>query len=136
MTTVRRPPGRYDERRSLPRPVLLALASLGVLALLAFAYFGYSRFSTGRTGFGLLGYQVLSDTSAEVTFEVDKPLTDTVVCAVVARDRDQVTVGTQDVTVGPGDRDPAQVTTRLTTTARAATVDVTSCSTPRGPGTP
>jgi hypothetical protein len=106
------------------------------MALLGFAYYGYSRFSTGRTDFGLLGYRVVSDTTAEVTFEVHKPLTDTVVCAVVARDRDNTAVGRQDVTVGPADRDPAQVTSRFATTHRAATVDVTSCSAPTGSATP
>jgi hypothetical protein len=136
MNTLRRPPGRYDERSPLPRPLLTALAAVGALLLLAFAYFGYSRFSTGRTSFGLLGYAVVDAQTVEITFEVHKPLTDTVVCAVVARDSDNTTVGKQDVTVGPAERDPAQVTRRFATTHRAATVDVTSCSAPRSAASP
>jgi hypothetical protein len=41
------------------------------------------------------------------------------------------------VTVGPADHDPAQVTQRFDTTARATSVDVTSCSVPaRTPAAP
>ncbi len=131
----RRPPGRYDEPRVLPRSTVYAGAVVGALLLLAFAYFGYSRYSTGRTGFGLLGYQVVDDTMVEITFEVHKPLNDTVRCAVVARDRSNTTVGARDVTVGPADRDPVRVTERFVTSARAATVDVTACSAPDASGT-
>jgi len=103
---------------------------------LAFAWFGYSRFSTGRTGFGLIGYQVVDDATVEITFEVHKPLNDTVRCAVLARDRSSTTVGTRDVTIGPADRDPVRVTEQFPTSARAATVDVISCSAAGASGTP
>ena len=133
MNTLRRPPGRYDEPKPLPRPLLYAGAGVGAVVLIAFAYFGYSRFATGRTTFGLTAYQVVDDTHVQVTFEVHKALDATVVCALVARDKDNVTVGRQDVTVGPAERDPARATERFTTTHRAATVVVTSCSTPASP---
>ena len=133
---MKRPPGRYDERTPLPRALVLGGAFVGGVALLAFAYFGYTRFSSGRTSFGLTSYHVIDDRTVEITFEVHKDLTATVVCAVVARDADNVTVGKQDVSVGPAERDPAQVTQRFTTTHRAATVDVTSCSAARKPSAP
>ncbi len=132
----RRPPGRYDEPRVLPRSAVYAGAVVGALALLAFAWFGYSRFSTGRTGFGLISYQVVDDATVEITFEVHKPLNDTVRCAVLARDRSSTTVGTRDVTIGPADRDPVRVTEQFPTSARAATVDVISCSAAGASGTP
>ncbi len=130
MTTPRRPPGRYDERQPLPRWLVRTGAAVGALLLLSFAYFGYNRFSSNRTSFGLTGYHVIDDASVEVRFEVRKDLSATVVCAVVARDRNNVTVGRKDVTVGPAERETALVTQQFATTHRAATVEVTSCSKP------
>jgi uncharacterized protein (DUF58 family) len=130
MTTPRRPPGRYDERQPLPRWLVRTGAAVGALLLLAFAYFGYTRFSTGRTSFGLTAYHVIDDANVEVRFEVHKDLSATVICAVVARDANNVTVGRKDVTVGPAERETAQVTLQFATTHRAVSVDVTSCSKP------
>ena len=130
MTTPRRPPGRYDEPRRFPRPVLITgAAALGTL-LLVLSYLAFDRYSSARTSFGLLGYRVVSDREVEVTFEVRKELGATVLCGLVARDADKRTVGTVDVTVGPAERDPVRVVERITTTARATTVEVTSCSAP------
>jgi hypothetical protein len=133
MTNLRRPPGRYDEPLQLPRAVLVTGASLLGLLLLVLTYLAFDRYTSARTTFGLLGYRVVSDTEVEVRFEVRKALGDTVMCALVARDADKRTVGTSDVTVGPAERDPVAVTERFTTTARASTVDVVSCSAPTTP---
>jgi hypothetical protein len=127
---LRRPAGRYDERQPLPRAVLVFLGVLGALALVAFAYLAYDRYSSNRTTFGVVGFTVLDDHRVQLSFEVNKPLDATVVCSLVARDRNHVSVGKTDVTVGPADRDPAQVTERFETTSRATSVDVTSCSLP------
>jgi hypothetical protein len=127
---LKRPAGRYDERQPLPRPVLVFLGTLGALALVAFAWFAYDHYSTNRTTFGVLGFAIVDDQRVELTFEVSKPVTDTVVCALVAYDNNHQSVGKTDVTVGPADHDPARVTQRFATTSRASTVDVASCSVP------
>lgn len=133
MTTPRRPLGRYDEPKTVSRGALIAVAVVGGLALVVFAWFGYSRFSNGRPTYGITGYHVVDDTSVELRFEVHKDLQSTITCALVARDRDKVTVGRKDVVVGPGERETVQVTEVLTTTGRAATADIASCSRPSGP---
>lgn len=93
-------------------------------------YLAYDRFSSARTSVGLLGYRVVSDRAVEVTFEVRKEPGATVRCALVARDADKRTVGSAHATVGPAERDLVRVVERVATTARAATVEVTSCSAP------
>jgi hypothetical protein len=127
---LKRPAGRYDERQPLPRPVLVFLSAVGALTLIGLSYLAYDHYSSNRTTFGVLGFTVLDDHRVELTFEVNKPLSATVLCSLVAFDRDHRSVGKTDVTVGPADHDPAQVTQRFVTTARATSVDVTSCGTP------
>ena len=101
-------------------------AVLGV-ALLALAYAGYSRFSTGRVQYGLLGYSVTDDTTTQVRFQVDKALTETVQCQLVARDGDHVSVGSRTVTVGPAERETVITTSVVTTSRRAKTGEVVGC---------
>ena len=125
-SAIRRPEGRYDEPRRLPLPLAYALAGVLGVALLAFSWFAYDRASSGRTRVSVLGYQVVDDRTVEVRFEVSKEAGATVVCEVRARDRDGAEVGSKDVTVGPGQ---SVVTYRLTTSRRAATGEVTGCST-------
>ena len=136
MTTPRRPLGRYDEPTTVSRGVLITGAVVGGVALLVFAWFGYSRFSSGRAQYGVTGYHVVDNRSVEIRFEVHKDLRSTVTCALVARDRNNATVGGKDVVVGPGERETVQVTELLSTTARAATADVSSCSRPTRPTGP
>jgi hypothetical protein len=121
----RRPPGRYDEARRTPRWLTLVGAAVLGIALLAFSYAAWQRTSAGRTSVTVLGYHVVDDHAVDVRFEVSKGAGTTVVCAVRARDRDGVEVGSEDVTVGPGS---TVVTHRLTTSRRAATGEVTGCS--------
>jgi hypothetical protein len=127
MTGPRRPPGRYDEPRRYPRWLRLGLAAVLGLALLAFSYAAWHHISAGRTTFTVLGYDVVDDHSVQVRFEVHKKGTTSVVCEVRARDRDGVEVGKQDVSVGVG---VTEVSHRLATTHRAATGEVTGCSSP------
>ena len=127
MTSPRRPPGRYDEPRRYPRSLTVAVAALLGIGLLAFSYAAWRHTSSGRTGVTVLGYDVVDDHVVEVRFEVRKAGTSAVVCVVRARDRDGVEVGSEDVRVGP---DVAVVTHRLTTTRRAASGEVTGCSSP------
>ncbi len=134
---LRRPPGRYDERRTLPRPVLLTGAGVLGLLLLVGSYLAYARFTGERVQFGTIGYQVVDATEVQVRFEVRKALTDTVRCALQARDRDNVVVGRETVTVGPSDREQVLLSRRVATVARAATGEVVGCAlVPQGAGSP
>ncbi len=133
----RRPPGRYDERWTLPRPVLITGGALLGLLLVIGSYLAYDRFAGERVRFGTIGYQVLDDTAVEVRFEVRKALTDTVTCALQARDRDNTVVGRETVTVGPSDREQVLMARRVATTGRAATGEVVGCAlAPTGAGSP
>jgi hypothetical protein len=95
------------------------------VALLAFSYVAWDRVSAGRTSVSVLGYVVVDDHALDVRFRVVKDRSATVVCAVRARDRDGAEVGSEDVTVGPGE---SVVTHRLSTVHRAAIGEVTGCS--------
>ena len=104
MTTpsgLRRPPGRYDEPRTLPRPVLLGGAALLVAVLTVFSVVAYRHYAQGRTPFRNVDYEVQSDTRVLVRFEVVKDAGKTVRCLLQARDRNNAEVGSLVATVGP-----------------------------------
>ncbi len=128
MTTPRRPPGRYDERRSLPRPARFALVGLLGLTLLALLVVAFQRFQARTTTYAVLGYKVLDDQRVEVRFRVDVPVGGTVHCGVRARALDGAVVGEERVQVGPQRSSPVVVTRLLTTRSRAVTGEVTGCS--------
>jgi hypothetical protein len=98
------------------------------LALLALAYAGYSRFSTDRVQYGTLGYKVVDDGSTQIRFQVDKDLTETVRCQLVARDADHTSVGTRTVTVGPAERQTVVTTSTVDTVRRASSGEVVGCA--------
>ncbi len=127
-TSPRRPEGRYDEPRRLPRQLTYVLAALLGLLLLSFSYAAYNNLA-GRSASGtILGYAVLSDTEIEVRVQVRHSGDAKAQCVIVAYDRDHATVGHRTVTIEPQDADPTQLTLRLPTTGRAATAQVTGCS--------
>ena len=133
MTTPRRPPGRYDEQRPLPRAVLIGGGVVLGVALLGLAYAGYSRFSTDRVQFGTIAYKVTDDTTTQIRFQVDKDLTETVQCQLVARDADHTNVGSRTVTVGPAERQTVVTTSAVTTVRRAKTGEVVGCAVVKAP---
>ncbi|MCU1588698.1 MAG: secretion protein HlyD family protein, partial [Frankiales bacterium] len=118
-------PGRYDEPLALPRPVLIAVAALLLLAVTAGSFWAYQRSTKGTVAYQLLSYRIISDTSVTVTFEVRKPGGSGAVCRVEALGNDGGPVGGQDVQLAPGS--DARVTTTLTTTARAYSGVVQGC---------
>ena len=129
MTTTtgpRRPPGRYDEPRALPRPVLIAVGATLLLAVAAGAWWASERSRQGAVDSETSGYHVVSDASVVVTFQVHKPANRVAACQVEALDRDGSVVGSALVRVGAAS---SEVTTsqELTTQRRAATAVVTGC---------
>ena len=125
---VRRPPGRYDERRTLPRGARVGLAALLGLAVVAGLFAAWRSFEGRRTNVTVLAYRVVDDRSVEVRFEVALPVGGTVRCTVTARGRDGTEVGRETVQVGPQRTSPVRVTHVLSTRARAAAADVPACS--------
>ena len=127
MTVPARPPGRYDEPRALsPSLRVTGAVVLGAL-LVGLAYLAYDRFSGGRVRFATLGYTVGGDSSVQVRFEVRKDLRESVRCRLEARDRDGVVVGSDQVLVGPSDREAVVTQRTLVTSRRAATAQVSGC---------
>jgi len=124
---LRRPPGRYDDRRPLPRPLLHTLLGVLGLALLLGTYAAWDRYSSGRVPFSVRGYEVVDDRTVEIRFEVHKAPSSTVTCFLRALGTEKQVVGSEEVEVGPSDDAPVRVTHRLATSARAVTGEVSRC---------
>ncbi len=133
---LRRPPGRYDDPRTLPRAVLVTGAALLGVLLLGLAYVGYDRFGGSQVSYGVLGFHVLSDRAVEVRFEVRKSPSATVACLVRAREKGGTEVGSETVTLGPSPTSQVVTVHQLTTTRRATTGEVTGCWAPRSSAPP
>jgi hypothetical protein len=125
-TGLRRPPGRYDEPRPLPRPVLVGGAVLLVAALVGFAFFAYQHYAKARTQFSNLGYQV-TETGVSVRFQVVKDAGKKVQCVLQARDGNNVEVGSLVVTIGPEGSGAVTKASFVPTTRRAVAGEVLSC---------
>jgi hypothetical protein len=126
-TGLRRPPGRYDERRPLPRPVIVGGALVLVLALAGFSFVAYRHYSAGRTPFTNLDYKVQSDHAVLVRFQVVKDAGKTVQCVLQARDRDNTEVGSLVTTIGPSESGTVTRALLVTTRRRAVAGEVLSC---------
>ena len=127
MTTPRRPPGRYDEPKPLPRPVLYGGLALLVVALTAGSWLAYHRYSQGRVSYATLFSTVVSDTETSVRFQLRKSSDSTVRCFLNAVDRDHTEVGAASVDIGPDRSGLITMTSTVPTTARAAGGQVLSC---------
>ena len=132
MTAPRRPPGRYDEPRALPAGRAPRVVG-GVLALLALvaAYTAFTRYSSRTSTAAVQGFTVVSDNEVDVRFEVRKRPAATTYCVVRARAADGAEVGSTTVPVGPSAAGTVQLSQRLTTSRRANTGEVDSCSSHR-----
>ncbi|MCU1600563.1 MAG: hypothetical protein JWO22_1272 [Frankiales bacterium] len=130
MTTTtgpRRPPGRYDEPRSLPRPVLIGGAVVLLTALVAFSFVAFQHYSGSRARFSNLDYTVESETSVLIRFQISLGAGDRAQCLLQARDRDNAEVGSRTVTVAGEDTSMFTVEEHVTTTRRAVAGEVLSC---------
>ena len=124
-SAIRRPEGRYDEPRRLPRPLAYALAgAVGVLVLLG-TFLAWQRSSAHRSSASVISYRAVDDHHLEIRFDVAKDAGSTVVCALRAVASDGAEVGKKDVTVGPG---PRVVTATVPTSRLAAVGEVVGCS--------
>jgi hypothetical protein len=126
-TGLRRPPGRYDEPRTLPRPLLVGGAVVLLTALLGFSYVAYRHYASTRAAFTNLDYRVASDSSVLIRFRIALDKGETAQCVLQARDRDNVEVGSVLVTLTGKGSSPFTVERTLPTKHRAVAGEVLSC---------
>jgi hypothetical protein len=123
----RRPPGRYDEKpRSSRLLVLLAAVVVGVLVA-GGVYAFYTRHNEGRLAYEVRSFDVRSDRSVRITWEVKLGDGEVGECKLRARGRSLGDVGTAIVPVGPGNGGVLVTSHDLETTAPAVTGEVTGC---------
>ena len=107
--------------------MLLGGAALLVAALIGFSVFAYQHYSSSRTAFTNLGYQVVSDHEVTVRFQVVLAAGASAQCLVQARDRDSLEVGSQVVTVTSEGSRTVTIAHSLRTSRRAVSGLVLSC---------
>ena len=127
----RRPEGRYDApSRVGQRSLALLLSVLFVALLVAIAAALFQRITGDRVSARVIDFQVQSDRSVRIDFEVLKPEGSAAYCIVRSRGADGAEVGRAVVEVD-GRGTPDRVVRReydLTTRARAVTGEVGRCS--------
>jgi hypothetical protein len=126
-TPLRRPAGRYDERRPLPRRVTAAIAGVAGVALLLLVVVAFQRFGPGKVQGRLLSYEVVDDHTVVVRFEVRSDPGTTATCLVRALARDMSEVASEEVRVGPSGEDRVVRTRTLTTSGRAVAAELVTC---------
>jgi hypothetical protein len=119
------PEGRYGGR-GRPRRRTYVLSGLGIALLTAAVSWYGLRSANPAISPTVLGYTVVSDQVTTVTFELVKPASQAVACAVEALDVNSVDVGRATVTVPAGQHDVTRTVT-LRTSARAITGEVVQC---------
>ena len=118
---------RYQRAPRLSRRARLALGAAGVLVLTgAVAWIGLGQTSAQLTA-TVLGYQVTSDRTVEVSFQVDKAsAAKPAVCTLRARASSGEEVGRVDIPVPPGEKRQVLSAT-VKTSGRAINGDVLEC---------
>lgn len=122
-----RPAERYGDRVRRRGPALVAL---GVVATVFVGWVVWAGLGAANRDvrWSDVGYEVVDDTTVEVTFTVVKDPDATVVCTVEALNGRFAQVGLATVEVGPADRRGVQHTVTVRTAERAVTGVVEACS--------
>jgi Domain of unknown function (DUF4307) len=122
------PADRYGRSASRGRRALLA-AILAAVVAGALAWFAFAAFSGSGSANGEdIGFDVVSDSTVQVTFDVTKPKDKSATCTVQALDKGFAVVGTVQVQIGPSKQSVVRRTTTVHTTNRATTGRVDTCS--------
>lgn len=103
------------------------MALLGSVLAAALVVFAYVVSTSPTVNFSLTAFEVVSDTSVRVTWQVSREPDTVSYCVLRAQNDQRQDVGYATVTVaaGPGQ---AQVTYHLTTESRAILAEVLACS--------
>ena len=126
-TPIRRPEGRYDERRPLSRRTTAVLAAAAGAVLLLLVVVAFQRFGPSSVHGQLLGYRVVDDRSVVVRFEVRTDPGTTATCLLRALGRDMSEVGSAEVRVGPLDESRVVRSETLETSRRAVAAELVTC---------
>ncbi|MFC6094526.1 DUF4307 domain-containing protein [Saccharothrix sp. BKS2] len=123
------PEGRYGKPRRPASPwIRWSLAVIAVLIGSLVAWVGYQNLGTKPVEGKQTAFEVLDDSSVEITFEVVRQTPeDAVVCIVRARSQDGDEAGRREVLVPPG-ADSVRGTTVLKTSKPPVTGEVFGCS--------
>jgi Domain of unknown function (DUF4307) len=117
----------------IPRPApgdakWWVVATIGILLGCALAvWFGLAS-TVGQPGWTDLGYRVIDDRTVDVTYLISRPVGRNVTCVIQALDRGFGTTGLVEVHIPGSGTSSVRRTTRIRTTTRAVTGEVTSCS--------
>lgn len=123
-----RPPDRYGDIRSPRRRWLWVVVSCLVAAVgVAWVLWAGLRAAQREVRWSNVGYDVVDDTTVEVTFTVVKDPATTVACWVEALDSAFATVGLTTAEVGPSERRAVTTTVVVRTQQRAVTGVVDRC---------
>jgi hypothetical protein len=123
------PADRYGRGRgSRPGRRAATVLAVGVLALAGLAWLLWAALFHANPPIRstLVGYQVASDTSVSVMFQVVKDPEYSATCVIRARDQEGTEVGRREVGIPLGVRE-ATLTEQLRTTRRAITGEVRDC---------
>lgn len=123
------PEGRYGKtRRPLSRWTRWSLAVIAVLVGSVIAWIGYRNLGTQPVEARQTAFEVLDDSTVEITFEVVRQTPEqAVVCIVRARSEDGDEAGRREVLV-PAGAGTAHETTVLKTSKPPVTGEVFGCS--------
>ncbi|MFD7655197.1 DUF4307 domain-containing protein [Actinosynnema sp. NPDC059797] len=123
------PEGRYGKpRRPAPAWARWSLAVIAVLVGAVVAWVGYRNLGTKPVEAKQTAFEVLGDSSVEITFEVVRQTPEqAVVCIVRARSEDGDEAGRREVLV-PAGADTVRETTVLKTSKPPVTGEVFGCS--------
>ncbi|MCS7479870.1 DUF4307 domain-containing protein [Umezawaea endophytica] len=124
------PDGRYGKQAGKPLPKWLrwSLPVVGVLVGAVVALVAYQNLGNQPIEAKQSAFEVLDDSSVEVTFEVVRDEPDQpVVCVIRARSDDGDEAGRREVLVPPG-RSTSSATTVLRTSKPPVTGEVFGCS--------
>ena len=123
---------RYGRRPPWTRRRLVAVAGAVLAVALVWVTWVAIRVGSPEVGWQDIGYQVLSDGAAQVTFDVTFAArvapSRTAVCTLQAQNELHSEVGLLDVRVGPAGQRQLRVTRQLPTSERATTVVVKACA--------
>jgi hypothetical protein len=119
---------RYPKPR-IPRPLLVALISVGVVLALTWLIWTALRHSQPAAAAHVQSYQITSDTSVSVTISVQRQdPTVPVICWVLAQAADFQPVGEQQVPIAASSHQIVNVNLVLTTLRRATAVEIKGCT--------
>lgn len=103
-------------------------ATIGILLGCTLALWWGLASTLGKPSWTVMSYRVVDDRTVDLTYLVSRPTSRDVTCELEALDASFATVGLIEVHVPGSDTTSVRRTTRIRTTARAVTGDITTCA--------